>query len=792
MLTKKDLLTEGIVFPQEEEKSVMALPPEMGNKATSKKKKGLFSSPLFKESYHSNRLGLAIVSLGNALIMVIIITILSTLHINSTSSALANLFDNADYENTVKSGSISLYGAYSHTAESYETFLSGSDVAQKLFIEESDLVTDTTLNSSIKTAKVLYDTTYSLTSGDTKTKTATAKNVTMEAVEKTLENLGDLSIEEKEVSKSVISYYFDIYASDKKASTTSILKEAIPCAFEDVISSTYNLEEEKKEKTYDLFKGNIDSVYSQGRDKNEVSVENSLKLLPILATDTQFEFVKGLTDKLSQAYQTSKEDYFNDDSIKQDIISSSCQDEITSLLSDIAYYQYLPSFTVDYKTSDLGWPVRLIKTGHYGENGNEILEEIEVKIYNPSVYVKESEKMGKASNTLQKMRKKALTGEDYTEEEILEAKDKAKDSIEEIKLNLKDFMKSYLKRENGKNEYFDGTTILKDNIKDLAIKQVSAIVEKTLINAFNEKNDPDITSLEEITIQNSSMSGKEMISLVKGYASGGISSYDTYYSDYKKKGFSDVDCNLLSMNKASQGVMSMLPTSVNDSLKEMGEMNTYGIIVGVVSFGIAALLIPMVYTILLSKSLVSEKVETGSLAFTLSTPTTRNSFIFTQACYLIFSEIVMAVVMLIITLFARQIGIWAGSEDIATSLPVMDICFYALGNFMVCLAISGINFLTSCHFNKTSQSIGIGGGICIFFFICSILGLFATKAIPGTIRITLMSIFNYMTIDSLFDPLAVMSKDYLLYFFKLSFLLLITVVTYILGAIRFDKKDLPL
>ena len=111
---------------------------------------------------------------------------------------------------------------------------------------------------------------------------------------------------------------------------------------------------------------------------------------------------------------------------------------------------------------------------------------------------------------------------------------------------------------------------------------------------------------------------------------------------------------------------------------------------------------------------------------------------------------------------------------------------------MVMLAISGICFLSSCFFNKSNLAIAIGGGISIFFFICSILGLFGCQAMPGTIRIEQMNIFNNITILSLFDPLAVMNKDYTTFFVKLIGLLVIAGGTYTLGAIRFNKKDLPL
>lgn len=773
---------------------IMAMPPSVSSPNNKQRRKNhLFSMALFKESLHSNRLGLTIVSLGNALIMVIIIIILSTLHINSTSAALSGLFSNADYENTIKSGAISLYSGYSNTADAYETFLSSDDTVRLLFQTEVEKVEDETLNTSIDAAKKVYDATYEVTPGDASIKENVAKSATMELANKTLDALTNYSDEEKNVGKAIISTYFDIYAKDKTKTNKDILKKAIPVAFSNELINTYKIsDDEKVDDISFLFNDAIVRVYDNSEDVNNVKIDSSLKLLPLLADNETNEFINETCDTLLTKYNSNKDEYISNDLVRSLSVSSSCQDYVIETLEKYAYYQYLPNFTVEYKTNDLGYPVRLVGTGEYASNGNEIKEEVAVTIYNPDVYVKEKEKMGKTSNMLQKMHKDILTGESYSDEEIASAKEQAKENILTISSKLENFMKIYLKRVDNKNEYFDGTSANKEAIADLVVKEVSDMAKATLIQTYNSKNDIKISSIEEITIENSSMSGKEMMTLVKGYAASGISSFETYSDDFVNEGYSIEEANLLATNKGSLGVMAQLPTSVDESLQEMGDMNTYGIIVGVVSFGIAALLIPLVYTILLSKNLVSEKVETGSLAFTLSTPTTRNSFIFTQACYLIFSEIVMALTLLLFSIITREIGIWAGSTDLETSLPIVDLCLYALGNFMVSLAISGINFLTSCHFNKTSQSIGVGGGIAIFFFICSILGLFATKAIPGTIRITMMSLFNYLTINSLFDALAVMSGDYVTYWFKLMFLLLIAVVTYLIGAFNFKKKDLPL
>ncbi len=793
MKKKKELIEERDFETLCHEDEMAAAPIKIAKKGEKEAKTGrLFSKALFRESLHSNRLGLGIVSAGNAAIMIIIISILSTLHINSNSKALANLFSDADYENTVKSGSISLYMAYENSAIQYEDFLSSDNQVQSLIATEVEKVNDSTLNSSISSAKSIYDLTYTLTSGDEAAKTENAKKTAMQLVKTNIDNNSSYSEQEKKVAYNIFSYYFDTYALDKSKSTQDILKIAVPKAFSDVVISSFTLSEKDQETVSSVFSSAVSRVYDNSESVDNVKIESSFTLLPLLANEDKKEAVYDITSGLNEIYQQDKSGYISDSSKKNAYVSSSVQEAVMEVFSESAYSQYLPNFTVNYKTDDMGYPVTLVGTGEYSPNGTEIKKEIPVTIYNPDIYIKEDEKMGKTSNTLQKMRKELLTGEPYSEEEIEAAKKESKENMQTISMRLEKFMSSYIKREDNKNAYYDGSSILYDGIKSYVVSEIEEMSEKALVEAYNEKNDPDIASIREITVENSSMSGAHMMSLVRNYAVTGICSFKNYTDEYLAKGYSESDASLIALVRGSEGVMGELPASVKSALEEMGGMNTYGIIVGVIAFGLAGLLIPMVYSILLAKSLVAEKVETGSLAFTLSTPTTRGSFIFTQACYLLFSEVIMALSLLAASLLTREFGIWGGSQDIAESLPVKDICLYALGNFSVALAISGINFLTSSHFNKTSESIGVGGGLSIFFFICSILGLFATNAIPATVRITSMNVFNYMTIDSLFDAMSVMNGDYQLFFFKLVFLLVIAIITYSVGMARFTKKDLPL
>lgn len=794
MLTREDLLLQGVELPKEEKKIEMALPPSLDGKAgNSKKHKRLFSPALFKESLHSNRLSLTIVSICNALIMVVIITILSTLNINSTADAMKDLFSNADTETTIKSGAISLYSTFSNSADAYLTFEDSKNTLVSTTETAMNMVTDSSTKNQISSAKLVYDASYRLASGTEEEKNAFAKSVTMKTVETIITSDASKTDMEKEVALKAMSYYFDIYANDKTTSTETILKQAIPLTMTDVVSEQQSLDADKKAEVKTTFDTAFKRVFDNNEDKSKVSFETSLNMMKIMASGIQTEFVNNAVDKLMAKYNEDQDKYLADKTIEKGILSTEIQDYVFSTVKEFAYYQYLPDFTVEYVTSDKGYPVRYVPTGKYADNGNEIMEEIEIKSYNPSLYTEIKGEMGAKANMLEKMHKDVITGEGYTDEEIAQAKIDADKDLGMVKDQLASFMTAFLTVDkDNKNDYFDGTKLIEAPLVARVSNIVTSMAEEELIERYNNSHDVKISTIQEITRQNSSMSGEEMINTVKGYVDAGIASYNSYMISCSEKGYSDTDCLMVAMVKGSTGVIGQLPGKVTDSLTEMGQMNTYGIMVGVVGFGIAALLIPMVYTIMTANSLVADKVETGSLAFTLSTPIRRISYVFTEACYLVFTEVVMFFVLLVVSILTQLIGVACGGTDLLTSLPITDICFYALGNFMVTLAISGICFFASCFFNKSSQAIACGGGITIAFFIFSILGLFGTPAIPGTVRIDAMNYFNYFTIDSLFDAMAVMNNDWLTYGLKLVGLAAVFVVTYAVGMTRFTKKDLPL
>ena len=768
------------------EKELKKTAKKKKKKAKKEMNKHLFSTAIFKENFKSHFKSLMIVSLGNALIMAIIIGILSGLHINSTSTALKDLFGNADTESTVKEGAISFYSAFDGCSVTFDTIKDGKEKINKTLEKVLELQNDKTTLAKIDALKLLYNGKYALTSGTDKQKHDVAKEYALQEAKKTFTSQTPET--EQNLIIEVLGSFLDEYFKDSSLATKDLVNKVIENNLASIIAKNLNLNNEEEIEISELIKNLIKDYNSPQANKKEVLEGYSIRFFKFVAEDEK-EFATDLSNVLYDTFNKDRKNYIEDKSIENKILKEKITTECLKTIGSIAYIKYLPDFVVDYYTSNFGYPITYVKTGEYNENGTEKLKMIEVKLYNPDVYIKKESKMGTTSSLVEKLHKEVITGVPYTNEELDSAKDEAIEDVKKIAVVLDNYFTDYIK--NYEN-YHENGQINDDLLLRKAVVLVKKVAEEQLISDYNKNNKVQISSIDEITVNNYSMDGKELMQYVDNYAASGITSYKTYKADAIKNGYNKNEAQLIAVSKGSLGVINQLPTSIQDSLTEMGDMNTYGIIVGVIAFGIAVLLIPMVYTVLTANSLVSEKIESGSLAFTMSTPISRGSFIFTSGIYLIFTEIFMAVCLTGVSVIAQLIGGYFGSGDLLTALPISNIVAYGLGNFMVSLAISGICFMSSCLFNKTNNNIGVSGGISIFFFICAILGLFATKAIPGTIRITSMNIFNYLTIFSLFDSLAVMDGSWMLFFMKLLVLFGITIVTYIIGSIKFTKKDLPL
>lgn len=232
-------------------------------------------------------------------------------------------------------------------------------------------------------------------------------------------------------------------------------------------------------------------------------------------------------------------------------------------------------------------------------------------------------------------------------------------------------------------------------------------------------------------------------------------------------------------------LLDKLPEDVASGIEEIGQMDLYGLIVGSIFFKMAGLLLPIIYLIMSANNLIAGQVDSGSMAYVLSTSTKRRQVTFTQGLYLVLSLLLMFICTTITSIVCYEI------VDVQTKLTISKLILINLGAFMVMFALSGINFFASCYYDRSKRAMSIGGGLSMFFLVATMLGLFGSSVIPSVVRISALNYFNYVSLITLFDVVSIL-KGTTTWIWKLAILVAIGLVGYILGDIKFRKKDLPL
>lgn len=211
----------------------------------------------------------------------------------------------------------------------------------------------------------------------------------------------------------------------------------------------------------------------------------------------------------------------------------------------------------------------------------------------------------------------------------------------------------------------------------------------------------------------------------------------------------------------------------------------------VIFYSIMITLFPAIYSLISSNKLMAGQVDSGSMAYVLSTPTGRGKVVRTQMIFSIVSTILIFAVNA-----AVHIAVNASSPlsiAVATSGMVMAegdltakmILLTNLSACMASLSVSGLCFMFSGIFNRSKFSIGCSGilvGVCI---LAGMMGVF------GTLGVDSLENFKYATLFSLYDYQSILSgaDDWII---KSAAAGIVALIGYITGSIWFCKKDLPL
>ncbi|WP_066892290.1 ABC transporter permease subunit [Clostridium nigeriense] len=191
-------------------------------------------------------------------------------------------------------------------------------------------------------------------------------------------------------------------------------------------------------------------------------------------------------------------------------------------------------------------------------------------------------------------------------------------------------------------------------------------------------------------------------------------------------------------------------------------------------FGFLFIVFPMIFEIIIANKIIAKYTDSGSMAYLLATPNKRSKIAITQGFFLIIS---IGVLMLFIAL----VGIISSEVYFPGALDIRKYVLMIIGLYCLHIAISGLGFFASCISNDTKISYSISAGIPIGFFIIQLLANMGGK----------LDKFKYFTLFTLFDTDKLIKGDSIgIWMFII--LLIIGLILYIGGVLRFSKRDLPL
>lgn len=239
------------------------------------------------------------------------------------------------------------------------------------------------------------------------------------------------------------------------------------------------------------------------------------------------------------------------------------------------------------------------------------------------------------------------------------------------------------------------------------------------------------------------------------------------------------------------GMLTTMLTAMGlpaDRLTQMAEMDKTTML-NTMYFTVMGLLPTFLYIVIVGNSLIVNQVDSGSMAYILATPTKRSAVANTQAIFLIVSPMLICTVGFFVRCAACNAFI--GDVDIR-----MNMILY-FGMYLLVEAVGGICYMGSCLFTQSRKAMAFGGGVAVWCFIASLLGMFGAEDMVNMgMGVEELSIFNKLTLVGLYDIKSISTIGSAevddTFVWKLCILAGIALATYLIGGISFRKKDLPL
>ncbi|MDD5492322.1 MAG: ABC transporter permease subunit [bacterium] len=225
------------------------------------------------------------------------------------------------------------------------------------------------------------------------------------------------------------------------------------------------------------------------------------------------------------------------------------------------------------------------------------------------------------------------------------------------------------------------------------------------------------------------------------------------------------------------GLNAMLETLPRELVAAMGfEMLGAGLtsFLGNYYYGFIAIMFPMIYCIIIANRLVAKHVDSGSMAYLLSTPNSRLTIVATQAIFLLVS----VTILFGLVTFA---GIAISQAAFPGQLDTGGFLLLNLVTLLTFYAISGICFFFSCVFDDIKYSLAFGAGIPIAFFVLNMLANVSEQ----------YAWIGNFSLFTLLDPIEILAGGS----FPVTTMIILTglaIVMYTGGMISFNRRNLPL
>lgn len=234
-----------------------------------------------------------------------------------------------------------------------------------------------------------------------------------------------------------------------------------------------------------------------------------------------------------------------------------------------------------------------------------------------------------------------------------------------------------------------------------------------------------------------------------------------------------------SIAKTAKPLNDMLKVMPQGMTKAFNMQNGFGSFETYISgefYGLLFTLIVSIFCVMVPIQLMAKLVDQGSMAYLLSTPTTRGKIAFTQASVFITGLIFISA----ITTIAGIVGVHIFIND-HSSYRVDRFIQLNLGALALFFALGGISFLVSSLSNDEKKALGISGMIIFGFYSLDIIGKISDK----------IDWLRDFTIFTLYKPSDIvtgkadLTQDCMILFS-------IGIIAFIISILTFRKRDLPL